>query len=320
MAGLYTLELITKISEKESDKNIQSYIDRIKAKVKTDESAQIKISVTPEIQYDKNLKERVSTGRDIVSVQAEYNNQLGQSIRESGKFVVVEGEIAKTLKTTNEYTDKAASSQRNLATEMSAVIRRTLESALTLGLLYGALNQLRQGIQYIKDLDKELTNIQVVTGMSEENVQKLALGYNKLAERMGATTLEVSKGSVEWLRQGKTAAETEKLLESTMMLSKLGAMESAEATERLTSILNGFKLEAEDASMVVDKLIKLDNSFATSSNEIATAMQYSANSARQAGVSYEELAAYITVISSVTRKSSKEYVKLDRLAEWSIGI
>jgi TP901 family phage tail tape measure protein len=40
-------------------------------------------------------------------------------------------------------------------------------------------------------------------------------------------------------------------------------------------------------------------------NEIATAMKYSSNSAQQAGIDFEHLAAYITIISSTTRQSSE---------------
>ena len=39
--------------------------------------------------------------------------------------------------------------------------------------------------------------------------------------------------------------------------------------------------------------------------EIATALQYSSNSAQQAGVSFDELTSYVTVLSSVTRKSAE---------------
>ena len=94
-------------------------------------------------------------------------------------------------------------------------------------------------------------------------------------------------------------------MRSTLMLSKLGNMEAADATKKLTSTLNGFKLEAEDASLVVDKVIDLDNRMATSANEITTALQYSAASAQQAGVSFDELASYIATISSVSRRSAE---------------
>ena len=58
------------------------------------------------------------------------------------------------------------------------------------------------------------------------------------------------------------------------MLSKLGMMDAAQATELMTATLNGFKLTAEDALSVVDKLAAVDLAFATSSEEIAVALQY----------------------------------------------
>lgn len=90
-----------------------------------------------------------------------------------------------------------------------------------------------------------------------------------------------------------------------MMLSKLGALESAQATEYLTAILNGFKLEAEDAASVVDRLISIDNIAATSAGEMATAMQYGSAVANEVGVSFNTLAAIIGTVSSVTRLSAE---------------
>jgi TP901 family phage tail tape measure protein len=160
-------------------------------------------------------------------------------------------------------------------------------------IIYGSLRNFKEAIQYVKDLNKELTNIQIVTGMSAGSVKSLAQDFNDLAIEMGATTLQVAQGSVEWYRQGKTVEETSKLLKATLMLSKLGNMESAQATEYLTSTLNGFKLEAEDAVLVVDKLINLDNQYATSAGELAEALQRTANSAQQAGFSFDEIVSYI---------------------------
>lgn len=90
-----------------------------------------------------------------------------------------------------------------------------------------------------------------------------------------------------------------------MMASKLGALESADATEKLTSILNGFQMQADQAVSVVDKLISVDNISATSFSELATAMQYSAAVANQTGVSFDNLTGYISTVSSTTRLSAE---------------
>ena len=89
-----------------------------------------------------------------------------------------------------------------------------------------------------------------------------------------------------------------------MTLSKVGAMESAEATELLTSSLNGYQFAAKDAMSVVDKISAIDLAAATSSEELATALSRTANSANDAGVSFDKLLAMIGTTSSVTRKSA----------------
>ena len=89
-----------------------------------------------------------------------------------------------------------------------------------------------------------------------------------------------------------------------MTLSKVGAMESAEATQLLTSTLNGYKFSAEEAMNVVDKVSAIDMAAATSSEELMTALARTANSAEDAGVSFDKLLAMIGTVSSVTRKSA----------------
>ena len=89
-----------------------------------------------------------------------------------------------------------------------------------------------------------------------------------------------------------------------MTLSKVGAMESAEATELVTSTLNGYKYAAKDAMTVVDKISSIDLAAATSSYELATALSRTANSAKDADVSFDKLLAMIGTVSSVTRKSA----------------
>ena len=89
-----------------------------------------------------------------------------------------------------------------------------------------------------------------------------------------------------------------------MTLSKVGAMESAEATQLLTSTLNGYKFSAEEAMNVVDKVSAIDMAAATSSEELMTALSRTANSADNAGISFDKLLAMIGTVSSVTRKSA----------------
>jgi len=230
------------------------------------------------------------------------------------KVAVSEGDIAKVRKLKDEL-DLAKAALQTGRTGLDSwsegirnALKQTIEYATSVGLVYGALSQLREGIQYVKELNKELTNIQVLQiegAKTDQDIANLSMQYNDLAKSLGSTTIEVTRGSVEWLRQGKTIEETQDLLKNTMYLSKLGALDSAQATEYLTAILNGYNMKAEESARVVDKLVAIDNIAATSAGELATAMQYSSAVASQAGVSFDSLAAMIGAVSSNTRLSAE---------------
>lgn len=89
-----------------------------------------------------------------------------------------------------------------------------------------------------------------------------------------------------------------------MILSKVGAIESSQATELLTSTLNGYKMEAQDAMHVVDALSAVDLAAATSVEELAVALQSTANMARVNGVGFEQLIGMIGAVSETTRRSA----------------
>ena len=87
----------------------------------------------------------------------------------------------------------------------------------------------------IKELDDAITDIRLVTGETHEGARQMINDYADLAAELGTTTDAVIDGSLEWLRQGRTAEETAELLTQSTKLSKLGAIEASDATEKLTA-------------------------------------------------------------------------------------
>lgn len=87
------------------------------------------------------------------------------------------------------------------------------------------------------------------------------------------------------------------------MLSTVGNMSADDASTALTSIINGFDLGVDSATHVIDTLDALDLAYATSTSELAEGLQRSASVAKTAGMSFEDLASVMTVVSSTTRLS-----------------
>lgn len=217
--------------------------------------------------------------------------------------------LTKEMELANERTKRSAVGLQNWTNTITRAIKQTIAYSFSLGLVRKAQQLLREAIQFNIELNKEMTKIQVLQAkgaQTPDEITALARSYNELAKSLGATTMEIAEGSVEWLRQGKTVEETAELMKSSMMLSKLGAVEAAEATEFLTSTLNGFEMEAEDAISVVDKLVQVDNIAATSTRELATALRYVAAVANQSGVTFEQLVSYIAVLSETTRLNAEQ--------------
>lgn len=170
----------------------------------------------------------------------------------------------------------------------------------------GSLALLRRGfsemVSVVQELDKSFVNIQMVTGGTTQETTKLMQSYNQLAQKIGATTQDVATSANEFLRQGLSIADTNKLIETSMVLSKIGMLSSADATQYLTSAMKGYKISAEDAMKIVDQVSSIDMVSATSAGGIMEAMSRTANGARLAGIEMQKLEGYIAAVGEVTQK------------------
>lgn len=182
----------------------------------------------------------------------------------------------------------------------SKVLDKLAQALVALGVR--ALNQVYQNV--VK-LDKALVNLQIATGYTREQTKKLIKEYGELATQIGATVTEVTDAADTWLRQGYSVAETNELITSTMMLSKLGQLDSAEAAKALTSAMKGYKKEVSDCISIVDKFTAVDMSAAINAGDIATAMAETATSADVAGVSMDALIGYIATVGEVTQDGAE---------------
>jgi len=135
-------------------------------------------------------------GTDVVQNQVTEFNNLVEAWK-GGKAPL--DDVTTQMDNVKTTLDVTSRSMGGFADEIGIAIQRTIEWALAMGLLYGSLKQIQEGIQYIKDLNKELTDAAIVGGYSQAQVGNLAKEYNALARELGVTTLEVAKGNLEWV-------------------------------------------------------------------------------------------------------------------------
>lgn len=169
-----------------------------------------------------------------------------------------------------------------------------------------AINAIKSLISTSKELNSVATDFTMATGVSENQLKSLDSTYNKLADDLKSTITDVMTSATEWIKQGQSISDTEKLIENAMVLDKVGKLDSADATKYLTSAMKGYKVAVEDTMSVVDKLSAVDMVSATDVGGLAEGMSEVANNANMAGVSMDKLLGYLAVIGETTQSSMSE--------------
>ncbi len=161
----------------------------------------------------------------------------------------------------------------------------------------------QEAVQAIREIDDAIVDLQMATGDSYENVRQLVSGYNQLAQTLGATTTEMTRGADTWLRQGKSISETNQLLQDTMVLSKVAQIDSDDSSSYLTAIMKGYKMAADEVAGINDSLTSIDLAAAVDAGGLAEATSRVAASADLAGVSLNRLLGYEAAVGEASQES-----------------
>lgn len=147
-----------------------------------------------------------------------------------------------------------------------------------------AWRELKNGISFINDLNKSMTNISMITGRSHDQVVQMTQDYANLAAQLHNTISSVSQASEEFLRAGHNQEETLSLIKSSSVMGAIAGQDQKSTADQLIAITNAYGIEANKTMEIVDKLTTVDNNSATSTKELGIALERTSASAQMAGV------------------------------------
>lgn len=209
---------------------------------------------TLEVERDKYVRaEKLSwTDQEKASNQqviADLDAQI-VSLKEINKYTEdnafkADETAAARIKETREL-EKQTKLSKNFAsrrgqTTLRDVINRDIQNVgfriANFSLVSRLISKIPQSLNRVKQtteqLEQALMNLRVVTGYNRKEGEALLVTYNSLSKQLGATTVEVANAADAWLRQGYSVADAENLIAASMKLSKLGKIDSAQATKSL---------------------------------------------------------------------------------------
>lgn len=232
--------------------------------------------------------------------------------RKDKKGVLLPGIGADEVRALNQEVIEADTNIKKIGSETDTLrnnFKRTFRTSVLQSFSYAligiATRALRQVYTNVVAIDKAVTDLQIATGKTRAQTVKLVQSYSDLAKQLGATVTEITSAADTWLRQGYAIEQVNTLITNTMYLSKLGQIESAEASKALTSAMKGYKVSVEDSIKIIDKFTAVDMEAAVSAGNIATAMAETAASADLSGVSMDKLIGYISTVAEVTQDGAE---------------
>lgn len=295
----------------------------IKARIRRLEEEQLE----KERQQTRELKEQLDLykrqeQRRIETLRNKVNNSSFNDVGAKEQSLKSLNDLSNQINNLNTSTPNLSSRMRNLKQDISDVdasVKSSSKSMISFGeafnqamtkfpiwmaastAFYQSLHFFTEGVRYVYDLNKALTEISIVTNQTQQEVNELGLEYRQLAIDMGVTTKEIAQGAVEFYRQGLTATEVMDRMAVTTQYAKISNLEFKESAEIMTATVNSMGISIERAS---DVFAYLGDATATGADEIGQAFQRVGGTAGALGIEFEKVASWIAEISSRTRESS----------------
>lgn len=287
------LDKVKSIANIKSDiKAIEPKLPKVKIQGKLDKTA-----------TQKELNSKIKTIKPKVKVDAD-TTQAEKKIKEIGK------QKNKTTITPTVDNTQAVSGLKQVQKKTKTLWERFTANIFGSNLIrmgtQKVIQAVNEALRSIKELDTIKTNLQMVSGTSDSDVNAMMSSYNAMAKTLSSTTKDVAEAANEFLRMGESIRNTNELIRSSQILSKVGMIESADAASYLISSLKGYEVAAEDSLDIVSKLTSVDLEAAVSAGGLSEALSKCANIASNSGVTMDRLIGYTATVGETTQKSMSE--------------
>lgn len=204
------------------------------------------------------------------------------------------------LSNTQKQLDSFGNSHTKIASGVDA-LKASMGNMMTIYLRRFGRQLIQEATQFVKQYDAAITEIQVVTRKSDEEVNKLGDDMMKVAKDLKVSFSDVAKATTELYRQGLSDEEVNERREQVLKFSKVAGVSATDATKLITVGVNSGLFK--DAKEVTDVVTALGDSAATNAGQIQKGIQKAGYAAKEAGVSGKELSAMLTVITAGTQLS-----------------
>lgn len=155
------------------------------------------------------------------------------------------------------------------------------------------------------DFEAQISRVKAVSGATTQEFEELKDQAIKLGAETAFSASEAAEGMENLASAGFTTNEIIEAMPGLLDMAAASGEDLANSSDIAASTLRGFGLEAEQAGHVADVLAENANRTNAAVSDTGEAMKYAAPLVRAAGISFEETAAAIGIMSNAGIKGSQ---------------
>ena len=301
-------------------KNLMDSIgkDGVKLNLKDGEIEQAKLQISA---LERSIREAEQSGGDFGRI---FQSNLNAVQNEAKQTATSVSKVEKEIKSLNQTSNngggfKSISNAARLATkeiqgttgqidQLRVNLQQGMGQTIAFGAIGAVTGAVTDALNVTKQLDEISTDISIVSGKTRKEMEGYRDAAVDAADALGTTTKDYLDASLIFEQQGGQAAYYAKeLAEATVTAANISNVATDQMSEYLTATINGFQLlkekGGEAGTYITDVMAKLGAASGSDLAEIATGLTRTANTAKDVGFEFEEIATMIATVSEVTRRT-----------------
>lgn len=253
---------------------------------------QAELAALPRDQRNLTPEERTSDQNKLIQQREQMRMQL-KALRK---------ELNATQKSTKDLSDETFS----LTDRIGIAIQKLLIYRIAWGIFRAVQQQISTAIQSARDFNDVIQDLKKVIDPSQGSVDKLSESAFQLGIIFGKSAKEVAATFSTFAQQGLNVNQILDRTVAVLLLSATSAITTGDAVEALTAVFEAYPEYVDRATLAVDKWASVQAKAPLTTQDLAMAMKQIGITAREVGVTFDELSGIVASINEVTRKSGKE--------------
>lgn len=232
-----------------------------------------------------------------------------QAVAEASARAGITGQLEQQyniLRTIDQQEEKIQNGQRfnkALSGNGADLLKVQAQLIVNYSLINGALSLIRFGAETLKELDAAFFQLQAIAAISNTEMAKLKVSLLDVAQSSKFSATEITQAAVTLAQAGFSGSQIKDSIKAITQLATASGSDLNTAVANVTSTLNVFSYQANQAALVSNIMTAALNQSKLTMEQLTLGIQYGANTASEANVTFAEMVATFGVLANAGIRS-----------------